>query len=172
MVPQHVSERQSSFADLEKNTSRTITTFGSIFLFINNTIGPGLALLPGLYQQSGWLPCAVCITILCLLSYYIGLMLTFSIRAIPHNSADSLKVEYVDLIRYYLDRPILRLLCQAMYLLFMVAFLTSSIIQTCQTLDLAIDRLFGHSVAFVYFPVSAQGFVSGHCADAISPFCD
>jgi len=167
-----------SLSGLALNTSRTITTMGSVFLFLNNTIGPGLALLPALYQEAGWLLCVSCIVVLSVMSYGVGRMLTFSIRRIPHNQDDDLKIEYLDLIKYYVGfsgggaREWLMRFCQSMYLLFMVSFLISSIIQTSQTLDLAIDRAFGHSVGVVFFPADRVGIVHGHCLESISPFCD
>lgn len=111
------------------------------------------------------------------MSYGVGRMLTFSIRKIPHNQDDDLKIEYLDLIKYYIGfndakHELVMKFCQMMYMLFMTAFLISSIVQTVQTLDLAIDRVFGHSVGFIYFPVDRMGITYGHCLESISPFCD
>eukprot|EP01084_Bolivina_argentea_P120788 214137_1 len=164
----------------EQNTSKTITTLGSIFLFVNNTIGPGLVLFPAEYQKSGWIPAAVCSILLCIMSYIIGLLLTTSIRTIPHNKYDDLKIEYLDLIKYYMGfhktistkNTIIMRLSQTMYILFMIAFLMGALIQTCQTFDLAIARIFGNSYGLIYFPFYSIGFIKGNCIDSISPFND
>eukprot|EP01083_Nonionella_stella_P219506 786245_1 len=163
-------------ARFELNESKTITTFGSVFLFMNNTIGPGLMILPALYQHSGWLPSLIGSVLLCIMSYFIGVLLTKSIRAIPHNKYDDLKVEYLDLIKYYIgynqtySRRFIMQLCQVMYISFLIAMLIGGLIQTTQTVDLAIAKVCGNSYGFIYFPVHSIGFTKGHCTDSISPF--
>ena len=134
-------------------------------------------MLPALYQQSGFIPCALCATLLCTMSYFIGNMLTYSIQQIPHNQFDHLKVEYLDLIKYYIghfnhenNHSILVKICQSMYLLFVVALLMGNLIQTCQTFDLAIARAFGSSIGFVYYPFESIGVIKGNSIDSISPF--
>eukprot|EP01084_Bolivina_argentea_P177791 307460_1 len=164
--------------------AKTISTLGSIFFFFNNTVGPGLVLFPALYQQSGWFSTSSSTILLCFMSYIIGIMLTLSIRKIPHNQKDDLKIEYVDLIKYYLGfnnneyqsdlavtiGNIVVRFCQFMYILFMLSFLMGSIIQTTQTFDLFIAKICGHSYGIIYFPFHQFGFVSGDSLDTIDPF--
>ncbi len=140
-----------------------------------------MVVLPALMQQSGWLPTASCILLLCIMSYFIGIMLTNSIRKIPHNQDDDLKIEYLDLIKYYMGfnkegilspNNIMMRICQCLYLLFMMAFLMGSLIQTCQTFDLVMARIFGQSYGFIYYPLDSIGIAYGNCKDSVSSFCD
>eukprot|EP01084_Bolivina_argentea_P120787 214136_1 len=160
--------------DSQINTAKTITTFGSIFLFVNNTVGPGMMLLPAMFQEGGWLPNSIAITLLCGMSYIIAIMLTNSIRKIPNNKNDDLRVEYLDLINYYMGftstSKIIMRICQFMYILFMLSLLIGSMIQTCQTFDFVIARIFGHSFGVTYFPFNNITFVEGNSLDSISPF--
>lgn len=132
-------------------------------------------------QKSGWLPTSSCIVLLCFMAYIVGRMLTYSIRKIPHNQEDDLKIEYLDVIKYYMGfdkqgelspNNIVMRICQCMYLLFMMAFLMGSLIQTCQTFDLVIARIFGQSYGIIYYPLSSIGIANGNCKETISSFCN
>ena len=80
---------------------KTISTVGSVFLLINNSAGPGIALLPALYQQSGWAPTLFCTVLLAWLTYQIGIYFTEAIKSIPNNKTFDFRVEYIYLIKYY-----------------------------------------------------------------------
>eukprot|EP01084_Bolivina_argentea_P106465 190503_1 len=137
-----------------------------------------------MYQQSGWFSSILSTTVLCYMSYFIGVMLTIAIRKIPHNINDDLRIEYVDLIKYYLGfndndhssslskrigHCIMRF-SQFMYILFMLSFLMGSIIQSTQTFDLFIAKVFGKSLGFVYYPFDDISVIYGDSLDTISPF--
>eukprot|EP01084_Bolivina_argentea_P111236 198551_1 len=156
---------------------KTITTLGSIFLFVNNTVGPGMMLLPAMFQQSGWIPSGLSILLLCFMSYLIGIMLTYSIRKLPHNTNDNLRIEYIDLISYYIGNGthgflsnILIRICQIIYIFFMLSLLMGAIIQTCQTVDLLIAKITGFSCGIIYFPFHDTQFIWANSITSITPF--
>ena len=80
---------------------KSITCAGSVFLLINTSVGAGVALLPALYQQCGWVLSIIITCLLSSLTYQIGLILAESIRMIPNNKNFDLRIEYIYLIKYY-----------------------------------------------------------------------
>lgn len=80
---------------------KTISTIGSVFLLINNSAGPGIALLPALYQQSGWAPTLFATILLAWLTFQVGIYFTEAIKSIPNNNKFDYRVEYIYLIKYY-----------------------------------------------------------------------
>ena len=100
--------RDDSLESIDFGGLRTITLSQGIYLLINNAVGPGLAFLPIIYQQTGLVTCSIIIIFLTWISCIISMTIVESMQKIPDNEDFSLRIEYLDLIKYYCEPVISR----------------------------------------------------------------
>ena len=95
--------REDSLESIDFGGLHTITLHQGIYLLINNAVGPGLVFLPIIYQQTGLLTCSLIIIFLSFVSCIVSMTMVESMQKIPDNEDLSLRVEYLDLIKYYCE---------------------------------------------------------------------
>ena len=95
--------REDSLESVDFGGLKTITLTQGIYLLINNAVGPGLVFLPIIYQQTGLLTCSLIIIFLTFISCIISMTIVESMQKIPDNEDFSLRIEYLDLIKYYCE---------------------------------------------------------------------
>jgi len=137
-------------------------------MMLNNILGPGIADLPALYQQAGWLFPSLFVLICagsCLLS---GEMLVIAMRAMPGNNRFQRRVEYSTLCSHYFS-PKFAKVSVIVFLLAMLSANISNIVQTSQVFDQTIDMMFGDSCALEFFPRPFRVFCSTDGED-VTPF--
>lgn len=147
--------------------AKTIGTFGGIMLLINNLAGPTIMLMPGLTQESGWLAMILAQVVIAAVSAICGYMLLAAMRAIPKNSNFELRVEYTDLVSYYLPK-IWYLPVMICYFAYLCMTLMSYIIQSAQVIDYVLLDVFGCAAGLELWP--SFGAVCGNAKDDITPF--
>jgi hypothetical protein len=144
------SESSASLASSSSTSSaslvlvKRIGLFGSIALLTNNVTGGGMVLFAQLYQQAGWVMPTLTLLLLCLVSLVTSMMLISCMSMLPYNGAFGRRVEYSDVMRHFLSRP----LYFVSFLFYQVALLSTNIaliIQSVQVMDFAIAAVLGHS---------------------------
>mmetsp|Transcript_57830 Transcript_57830/g.106875 ORF Transcript_57830/g.106875 Transcript_57830/m.106875 type:complete len:512 (-) Transcript_57830:104-1639(-) len=141
----------SSALDPTQFGAKTIRTAGSLSMMLNNILGPGIANIPGLYQQAGWFFPTVFIVICAVSCFLTGEMLVIAMRAMPGNEHFQQRVEYSTLCGFYLPRRTAKF-AVVVFLIAMLSANISNIIQTSQVFDQTIDLAFGDSCALEFFP--------------------
>merc|ERR1719474_1310676 len=158
--------REDSAESVDFGGLKCITYFGGICLLINNAVGPGLVFLPVLFQKIGIWLCILIIIVLSYISYILSMAMVECIQKIPDNDDFSLRIEYLDLIKYYCE-PIeavtipetepnsiktrcyhsrtFSIFCQCAFGLFLVTMMVTNIIQCSQSVDMLLADLFGAS---------------------------
>ena len=69
----------------------------------STSIGPGILLLPNIYQETGWVITTFIVILLTVLSFIISCMLSESIKNYPDNYDLKCRLEYIDLIEHYCE---------------------------------------------------------------------
>jgi hypothetical protein len=114
--------------------SKTITFFGSIVLTINNASGPGMLVLPRVFQQGGWLPCSLLLVAMCFVSGFSATFLCDSIARVPGNHALEQRVEFGTVFHAFFG-PATARLAQLAFVLSVMSQCLASIIQVAQVMD-------------------------------------
>lgn len=137
--------RSSSFG------SKSIGLWGGSMLLANNVAGPTVSLMPALTQQAGWLAMVVVLVSVGIVSAVCGKLLLAAMRGMPKNENFQMRVEFPDLLRFYLPRS-WYLLSMLVYLGFMVLTLMTYVIQTAQVLDYAFVHSTGYAWGLQLYP--------------------
>lgn len=150
--------------------SKTINTFGSWCLLVNNITGPGLVVLANVFQNSGWVP-AIGIIVLCaIIGGFSSLLLAESMTYIPGNKYFQGRVEYGYLCKKMLSRRVF-LFMLAIFILNLMTTLVSSVIESSQVADSALEVMFGKTCALFLYPETGFKCISSGADDASdSPF--
>jgi amino acid permease len=135
--------------------AKSIGVIGSLCLVTNNIIGPGLFQLPGLFQQAGWMPCMICITIAALWTSQSALYISKCMQGFPGGprlEVNALAFHLLPRWAYYLT---VATLCCVLF-----AQNVANVLMCSQVMDETLLAIFGKACAFDY----AQGL--GVCVSA------
>ncbi|KAI9207136.1 uncharacterized protein BJ171DRAFT_596728 [Polychytrium aggregatum] len=106
---------------------------GLVFLF-NNTTGPAIPLMQAYFQQNGWVPLVVVISLYAIVSTLCSLFIVEAMQCIPGNKHFQGTVEFSTLINFYLGGWA-HLIGELFLFLSLQATAICSIIQSAQTFD-------------------------------------
>lgn len=136
-------------------------------LLANSLAGPTVSLMPGLAQEAGWVPLVAIMCLLGAFSAWCGFRLLDAMRAMPNNSAFEERVEFTDVLEFYLSPHWFRaaMIC---YFAYLVVTLMSYLIQTAQVLDYVVLRVSGGAYGLELWP--RQRGVLGTLLNSCSPF--
>jgi len=148
---------------------KSIGLVGGIMLLANNLAGPTITLLPGLAQEAGWLSVPLALLTVSVVSCFCVYMLVYAMRAIPQNSDFGLRVEYVDVMHYYMPH-VWYVIMIVIYYVNLILTLMSLIIQTSQVADYVLLDMFGCAYGLELWP--NFGVVCGDIQGSITPFGD
>ena len=131
---------------------KTIGYFAGMCLLINNVTGPGMVTMPQVSATGGWL-ITLFMVFLCfgVSSLASGMMLE-AIKMMPGNSKFEQRIEFTTLAKHFFTGK-WEWAYYFVLLVFMVTFQTSlitSVIESSQTTDSAILRIFGSSCALQF----------------------
>eukprot|EP00929_Paragymnodinium_shiwhaense_P009433 TRINITY_DN113605_c0_g1_i1.p1 TRINITY_DN113605_c0_g1~~TRINITY_DN113605_c0_g1_i1.p1 ORF type:complete len:475 (+),score=63.00 TRINITY_DN113605_c0_g1_i1:100-1524(+) len=146
---------------------KTIGTLGGIMLLINNVAGPTISLMPGLAQEGGWFSMIFVMSALAAVSVGCGFLLLSAMRAMPGNRNFEKRVEFTDIVRYYLPKP-WSTLFMVTYHAYLVMTLMSYIISSAQVMDFASLDAAGGAYGLSLWP--QVGWVVGTQEDSSTPF--
>jgi amino acid permease len=125
--------------------------------------------MPALTQQAGWLVMVVVLVLVSIISAACGKLLLAAMRGMPKNENFQMRVEFPDLLKFYLPRA-WYLLSMLVYLGFMVLTLMTYVIQTAQVLDYAFVHSTGYAWGLQLYP--DFGPVRGAEKHSSTPFGD
>ena len=128
---QKVDPRSTAAMAMSVGGAKTIGCVGSVAVLLNNLVGSGIANLPGLFQQTGWLPPTALSCICVLLSVSSSALLVAAMQAYPGNRDFNVRVEYVMLCKHYFTW-FASWLFQCLFQAYMLLATIAIIIQTAQ----------------------------------------
>ena len=85
---------RASAAEERHFGAKTISFFGGIVLTVNNASGPGMLVLPKVFQQGGWLLCSALLIVMCIVSAFSATFLCDAIARVPGNSGLEQRIEF------------------------------------------------------------------------------
>lgn len=121
--------------------SKGIGTFGSISLLVSSMTGPGLATIPPLFQQSGWLAPTIIFIVVGVLSAFSTFFMCEVLSSIKGNEKFQAKVEFTTVAQLILGKKY-HFFFQIMLFIALQAVNVASIIIAGQTFDGMIITLF------------------------------
>lgn len=148
--------------------TKSIGLFGGVMLLTNNLAGPTISLMPSLFQEAGWLNVVATMLILACISAACGYMLLATMQAIPGNQRLERRVEYADVLKYFLPMG-LYVPTMVCYFGYLVLTLMSYVIQTVQVLDYASLNYLGCAYGLELWP----RFMHGLCGveeSSVTPY--
>lgn len=148
--------------------NKTIGFFGGFALLVNNMTGPGMTAIPPIFQQAGWFPPTLCFAVIALVATLSSTMLCQAMASIPGNDQFQDRVELTTLAKLVFGKWGFYL-TMGMFVLSLQSVNVASIVESAQTMDLTIIRIFGKSCALEFAPdvafICHDGFGTG-----VSPF--
>ena len=81
--------------------AKTIGTFGSFALLVNNISGPGMLQFPAAFQNAGWVPSLVVLALVTVLSTLAGTLLCDAMARIPGNHRLERRVEFSSVLAHF-----------------------------------------------------------------------
>eukprot|EP00658_Telonema_sp_P-2_P068566 TRINITY_DN5749_c0_g3_i1.p1 TRINITY_DN5749_c0_g3~~TRINITY_DN5749_c0_g3_i1.p1 ORF type:complete len:567 (+),score=113.34 TRINITY_DN5749_c0_g3_i1:206-1906(+) len=152
---------------------KTMTYFGSICLIVNNVTGPGMLVLPIMFQHSGWFVPGVMFVAVTLISAVSCCAICDAIARMPGNRNFDKRVEFATVFEHYLGRN-WGITSQIFFCLCISASNIASIIAQAQCVDAVFLAAFGEAYAFQFtsssvgsafsFVSSSSGFADGNVA--------
>jgi len=118
----------------EKLGLKRITLFGSIVILTNTICGPGMVVLPRVYQEAGYVIPTLVFMLICISSSLASTFLCDCMARIPGNSRFERRIEFVNIFDNMWGKWGLRV-AQAMFMVNMMAQTVSSIIANAQVMD-------------------------------------
>ncbi|CAK0805145.1 unnamed protein product, partial [Prorocentrum cordatum] len=149
--------------------SKTIGLYGGIMLLINNLAGPTVSLMPSLTQEAGWMAAVTAEVAIAMLAAACGFMILAAMRAIPGNKDLELRVEYIDVVRFYIPGA-WAVLVTLSYIGYLVMTLMACIIQTAQVIDYVFTDALGSAYGLQLWPTLQV--TSGVSTGSDTPFSD
>jgi len=141
---------------------KTITTFGSICLIVNNVNGPGMLELPALFQTAGWVPCVLMLGLACAISSILSVMFAEAIAKIPGNGQYCRRMEFSSVFEAFMGRRWFYI-TQLTFFLFLFTQNVASIVSTAQSLDAYLaSTALGEAWALQLWPLPSLGLTSWH----------
>jgi hypothetical protein len=104
---------------------KRIALFGSIVCVANNIAGPGMVVLPRVYQEAGWVVPSAVLVIVCVASSLAATYLVDTMARIPGNSRFQRRIEFVNIFEEYWGIGGLRV-AQTMFIINMMAQVQSA----------------------------------------------
>ena len=149
------------------NGQKKIGLFGSVMLLMNTLASPTISVMPNIAQKSGFIPMMVAMLGLALICAVCGILFIKAIQRLPGNEFFEKRVEYADVLNFYLPRPayVVALVC---YFGYLILTLVSYIIQTAQVIDYFLLDVAGCGYALELGP--QFGFVCGTDRESSTPF--
>ena len=127
---------------------RSIGFVGGVSLLLNNCLGPGVAEIPKLFQQSGWFVTILIMSVFGFAAYVCGWMLLYAQSRVPVSLP---RQEFGGLCKFYLSRPGF-IVSQIFFILAMTVLCVGGVVQTAQLMDFLLVRIFGQSCGLQVFP--------------------
>lgn len=147
---------------------KTIGFIGGVSLLVNNVLGPGVASIPALFQQAGWLAPSAFL-IFCFFATVVNAeMILYSMQMMPQNRDLSQRVEFTSMCKHYFPKKTY-IIAQIFYQATFILAIVSNVVQTGHVFDFVIDAFFGDSCAVELIPRPFHSFC-GTAASVISPF--
>eukprot|EP00468_Gymnochlora_sp_CCMP2014_P005181 CAMPEP_0167756398 /NCGR_PEP_ID=MMETSP0110_2-20121227/9366_1 /TAXON_ID=629695 /ORGANISM="Gymnochlora sp., Strain CCMP2014" /LENGTH=496 /DNA_ID=CAMNT_0007642509 /DNA_START=178 /DNA_END=1665 /DNA_ORIENTATION=+ len=153
--------------DISKNFGKkTINSFSSYALLINNITGPGLVAMCVAYQHGGWIPATLVLGVGAISSVLSAGFLIQTMTRFRGNEEFQSRVEFMEMARALFPR-------WAYYLVFFLFLFNittsnvSAIVESAQTLDSTFLMSFGQACALEIAP--SFGFI---CVDKMNPLSD
>ena len=148
--------------------AKTIGFFGGFALLVNNMTGPGMTAIPPIFQQAGWVVPVLCFAVVAVVATLSSTMLCQAMATLPGNHQFEDRVELTTLAKRVFGTWGFRITI-AMFVLSLQSVNVASIVESAQTMDLTIIRIFGKSCALEFYPdfdfICHKGFGTG-----VSPF--
>lgn len=132
---------------------KTIGTFASYALLVNNAVGPAILIFPLLNQSAGWSAPIVVSIIVYIVSTFSCTMLCEAIQRIPGNESFGMRIEFCDAVRYYIGDGAYWT-SQIFLSLSLQASNIAAMIVSAQTVDNLFKKILGASYALDWMSLS------------------
>eukprot|EP00629_Pelagomonadales_sp_RCC1024_P006077 CAMPEP_0119285398 /NCGR_PEP_ID=MMETSP1329-20130426/32103_1 /TAXON_ID=114041 /ORGANISM="Genus nov. species nov., Strain RCC1024" /LENGTH=455 /DNA_ID=CAMNT_0007286109 /DNA_START=119 /DNA_END=1483 /DNA_ORIENTATION=- len=159
--------RASERSSAAPSAAMTIGLFGSYALVVNNISGPGLLDFPHAFQEAGWLPCVLCISVVAVASAAVASSLADAHAALRQATGEDM--EFADLFGEVFGPRVFRG-TQFLYFLNLFSQNVAAIVSTAQATDSLAAMLWGRSWA-LFVPLGLEPprvFAWEGCDDARS----
>mmetsp|Transcript_6793 Transcript_6793/g.13414 ORF Transcript_6793/g.13414 Transcript_6793/m.13414 type:complete len:540 (-) Transcript_6793:1023-2642(-) len=113
---------------------KTLGLFSSIVIVVNNIAGPGMLVLPRVYQDAGWVMPTLVLSIICVTSALVATFLVDVMARIPGNSSFQRRIEFVNIFDEFWGKKGMHI-AQIMFIMNMIAQIVSSIVSNAQVMD-------------------------------------
>lgn len=113
---------------------KTIATFGSVALTVNNISGPGMLEFPAIFQSAGWVPCLTVLVVVCFISSACATFLCDTMARIPGNSQFERRIEFSDIFGHFIG-PRAFSLTQVVFFLCLLSQNVAAIVSSAQVVD-------------------------------------
>ena len=81
--------------------SKTLGFFSSVVIVTNNILGPGVLVLPSVYQEAGWVVPTVVLLLICVGSGFAATFLVDTMARVPENGRFQRRIEFVNIFEEF-----------------------------------------------------------------------
>jgi len=128
---------------------KNIGFWGSLFLIVNNAVGPAILIFPLLNQTSGFLPPALFMGLVWIISTLSCTMLCEVIQKIPDNESFQQRIEFCDAVKHYMGERWF-VISHVLLFLSLQASNIAAMIVSSQVVDNFLIKCVGQSYALDY----------------------
>lgn len=139
---------------------KKIGFIGGSALLVASMTGPGLTVIPMLFQQAGWVPTIAFLIFIAILSGFASTLIIEAMASVQGNADFKAQIELTTLAELFLGRR-WHVVFQILLYLALQSVTCASLIVSCQSLDDMIIRIFKHTCALSFI----DGWI---CVDAPS----
>ena len=127
--------------------SKTLGYFSSIVIVVNNIAGPGMLVLPSVYQEAGWVVPTVVLLLICVGSALAANFLVDTMARVPENGQFQRRIEFVNIFEEFWGVKGM-FIAQVGFIMNMMAQICSSIVSNAQVMDSFVVFLSPYSATY------------------------
>lgn len=154
--------------DIVEEATGKIGALGGAALMVASMTGPGLTVVPLIFQQAGWLPSLICLIGIGFLCALAALFMVQAMASVKGNESFQSGIEYTTLAELFLGSRYHFALQVVLYLA-LQSVTCASLVISCQSIDSMLISIFGKTcaVSFQHGWICATSY-----GDGSSPFSD
>jgi hypothetical protein len=126
---------------------KTLGSFSSIVIVVNNIAGPGMLVLPRVYKEAGWVLPSLVLALICVGSGLAAVFLVDTMARVPENGRFQRRIEFVNIFEEFWG-PKGMYIAQVGFIMNMMAQICSSIVSNAQVMDSFIVFLSPYSATY------------------------
>ena len=136
-TPRDAQGREDEVVEFAKSGllgQKSLGFFSSVVVVVNNIAGPGMLVLPMVYQEAGWVVPTAVLVLICVASAFAAIFLVDALARVPSNGHFQRRIEFVNIFEEWWGSKGMYW-ANLMFIMNMMTQIMSAIVSNSQVMD-------------------------------------